>query len=102
MLRYSLPYFNNPIGVAEWAQPNYNARIARISRTEYSLKASITYLARPGMTLVVPIPICFGISQGRSPFKGGDPATPSGTATLLRLHPSHQPHLRRPPPQGLG
>jgi hypothetical protein len=32
---------------------------------------------------------------------GGDPAAPSGTATLLRLHPSHQPHLRRPPPQGL-
>ncbi len=32
---------------------------------------------------------------------GGDPAAPSGTATLLRLHPSHQPHLRRPSPQGL-
>ena len=29
---------------------------------------------------------------------GGDPAAPSGTATLLRLHPSHQPHLRHPPP----
>src|SRR4028118_584148 len=33
-------------------------------------------------------------------LKGGDPATPSGTATLLRLHPSHQPCLRRPPPCG--
>jgi hypothetical protein len=32
-------------------------------------------------------------------LKGGDPATPSGTATLLRLHPSHQPCLRRPPPR---
>lgn len=31
-------------------------------------------------------------------FKGGDPAPPSGRATLLRLHPSHQPHLRRLPP----
>jgi hypothetical protein len=31
-------------------------------------------------------------------LKGGDPATPSGTATLLRLHPSHQPCLRHPPP----
>jgi hypothetical protein len=29
--------------------------------------------------------------------KGGDPAAPSDTATLLRLHPSHQPHLRRLP-----
>jgi hypothetical protein len=28
-------------------------------------------------------------------FKGGDPAPPSDRATLLRLHPSHQPHLRR-------
>jgi hypothetical protein len=27
--------------------------------------------------------------------KGGDPAAPSGTATLLRLNPSHQFHLRR-------
>ena len=29
------------------------------------------------------------------PYKGGDPAAPSDTATLLRLHPSHQPCLRR-------
>ncbi|CRI74741.1 Uncharacterised protein [Chlamydia trachomatis] len=28
-------------------------------------------------------------------LKGGDPAPPSGRATLLRLHPSHQPHLGR-------
>ena len=28
-------------------------------------------------------------------FKGGDPAARSRTATLLRLHPSHQSHLRR-------
>ena len=28
-------------------------------------------------------------------FKGGDPAAPSGTATLLRLHPPYPPHLRR-------
>ena len=26
-------------------------------------------------------------------LKGGDPATPSGTATLLRLHPNRQPRL---------
>src|SRR5207248_10932148 len=30
--------------------------------------------------------------------KGGDPAAASATATLLRLHPSHNPHLRRLPP----
>ena len=27
-------------------------------------------------------------------LKGGDPAPPSGRATLLRLHPSHRPYLR--------
>ena len=31
------------------------------------------------------------------PFKGGVPATPSSTATLLRLHPSHSLCLRHPP-----
>src|SRR6266516_1200304 len=34
----------------------------------------------------------------RIPWKGGDPAAASATATLLRLHPSHQSHLRRLPP----
>ena len=29
------------------------------------------------------------------PLKGGDPAADSSTATLLRLHPSYQPYLRR-------
>ena len=34
--------------------------------------------------------------------KGGDPAAGSPTATLLRLHPSHQPLLRRLPPLQVG
>src|SRR5690606_37228616 len=33
-----------------------------------------------------------------APYKGGDPAAPSGTATLLRLRPNRQSHLRQPPP----
>ena len=33
-------------------------------------------------------------------LKGGDPAAPSGTATLLRLHPSYQSRLRQLPPYG--
>src|SRR3954454_17734634 len=32
------------------------------------------------------------------PWKVGDPAAPSGTATLLRLHPRHESHLRQLPP----
>ena len=35
-------------------------------------------------------------------LKGGDPAAPSGTATLLRLHPPYRAYLRHRPPQGLG
>ena len=31
----------------------------------------------------------------RYSLKGGDPAAPSDTATLLRLHPSHRSYLRR-------
>ena len=33
-------------------------------------------------------------------LKGGDPAAPSDTATLLRLHPSHEPHRGNRPPCG--
>ena len=34
------------------------------------------------------------------PYKGGDPAAPSDTATLLRLRPPHSPQLRQLPPEG--
>ncbi len=49
---------------------------------------------------------CAGVLCGRLaavmlPFsKGGDPAAPSDTATLLRLHPSHEPLRGRRPPCG--
>jgi len=33
-------------------------------------------------------------------LKGGDPAAPSGTATLLRLSPSYLPYLKQLPPCG--
>ena len=32
---------------------------------------------------------------GIFPYKGGDPAAGSPTATLLRLHPNHRPYRRR-------
>ncbi len=40
-------------------------------------------------------------SVTHAPSKGGDPAAPSDTATLLRLHPNHRPHLRRSVPLAL-
>ena len=39
-------------------------------------------------------------SSSRYSLKGGDPAAPSDTATLLRLHPSYRLHLRQLPPCG--
>ena len=39
-------------------------------------------------------------SSGYALIKGGDPAAGSPTATLLRLHPSHEPHRGRRPPYG--
>ena len=46
---------------------------------------------------------CVDVLRGgpRRPFlEGGDPAAPSDTATLLRLHPSHEPLRGRRPPRG--
>ena len=36
--------------------------------------------------------------MAKSYSKGGDPAAPSDTATLLRLHPSHESHRGNRPP----
>ena len=36
----------------------------------------------------------------RALFKGGDPAPGSPRATLLRLHPSHEPQSGKRPPEG--
>src|SRR3977135_1051365 len=43
-------------------------------------------------------PVRRGPIEG-TPKKGGDPAAASATATLLRLHPSRESHLRRLPPK---
>ena len=43
---------------------------------------------------------CVGARRRSDHSKGGDPAAPSDTATLLRLHPSHEPHRGRRPPRG--
>ncbi len=41
---------------------------------------------------------CVGARWALPFSKGGDPAAPSDTATLLRLHPSHRPHRGKRPP----
>src|ERR1700736_96073 len=58
-----------------------------------TLRGSTTCVtARPELTDRVLVTRTCG-STGHS-LKGGDPAAPSGTATLLRLHPPHRAHLR--------
>jgi hypothetical protein len=43
--------------------------------------------------------LCWALASGRCLlFKGGDPAAGSPTATLLRLHPSHESHRGNRPP----
>ena len=48
---------------------------------------------------VIPLPLFSQPSDRLVSLKGGDPAAGSPTATLLRLHPSRCPHLRRLPPK---
>ncbi len=42
--------------------------------------------------------VCAAPGEPVCSLKGGDPAAPSDTATLLRLHPSHEPYRGRRPP----
>ena len=45
--------------------------------------------------------LCGRLAAGWLPVsKGGDPAAPSDTATLLRLHPSHESLRGNRPPEG--
>ncbi len=44
--------------------------------------------------------LCGHLGVVKSCSKGGDPAAPSDTATLLRLHPSHEPLRGKRPPCG--
>ena len=48
------------------------------------------------------IEICANQQGLIAPYKGGDPAAPSGTATLLRLSPPHEAHLRKLLPLRVG
>ena len=62
---------------------------------------STTDLAAPCTGLLWMQVTCVGAYKKRlSCSKGGDPAAPSDTATLLRLHPSHRPHRGKRPPCG--
>ena len=56
----------------------------------------------PGGAIWTSIGLACAPTGAASLIKGGDPAAGSPTATLLRLHPSHRPYLRRLPPSRVG
>ena len=67
--------------------PQYSLR-EQEHRTIHMYSAILFFILS---SVLVSLPkLCTGIS-----LKGGDPAAPSGTATLLRLSPSHRFRLRR-------
>ena len=77
---------SSPLRLA-WVFPAPNRRILKDSQRAYTLPCD-----------------SFSIDSSSLPcgflYKGGVPAAPSDTATLLRLHPSYRLHLRQLPPYG--
>ena len=61
-----------------------------------------SHRSQPGVSSNTRIGLRASLRTPAGLFKGGDPAAPSGTATLLRLHPPYRAYLRHRPPQGLG
>ena len=59
----------------------------------YKLKGRKGHASIQQFCLAECTPLLFPFSQ-----KGGDPAAPSGTTTLLRLHPPYKAYLRQRPP----
>jgi hypothetical protein len=81
--------------------PAFFNAISRV-RDGYSSRFTRCALRAPGASLIFADLIAVVAAdsdltslQQEKLLKGGDPATPSGTATLLRLHPPHRALLRR-------
>ena len=66
-------------------RPKYWSRPVAIVEARCGLPGNLCWALEPRIGLL---------------FKGGDPAAGSPTATLLRLHPSHEPHRGSRPPEG--
>ena len=79
------PIAPGPAGPARYSLPRLSSELLLASRHSSCCRTELTS------------PVA-GHRAGGELLKGGDPAAPSGTATLLRLHPSYRAHLghRRP------
>ena len=99
----TLPILVGLGGLEPPASPLSGVRSNHLSYRPIKLKDPSPYGAEPFTPSACG---CAGVLCGRlteeglSFSKGGDPAAPSDTATLLRLHPSHEPLRGRRPPCG--
>ncbi len=85
-LRAAAPRLVGPGGFEPPTSPLSGVRSSHLSYGPGSLQTGRT--------------MCCGRSRRPAVLKGGDPAAGSPTATLLRLHPSHEPHRGERPPFG--
>jgi hypothetical protein len=67
--------------------------LARSGQLIFAIQTSLLFADL--MTLVTANSDLTSLQRKEKLLKGGDPATPSGTATLLRLHPPYRALLRR-------
>ena len=71
-------------------------------RVANAVLSQLSYSPRWDVRLILDMQVsCVDAMRWLKSFsKGGDPAAPSDTATLLRLHPSHEPLRGKRPPCG--
>ena len=72
--------------------------LSRRCSNQLSYRPSLAEIPSRATSSELPISVsaCFQLLL----LKGGDPAAGSPTATLLRLHPSHESHRGKRPPRG--
>ena len=79
----------------------YGLQSRRSSQLSYIPLQQTSNIKKEGKEEMISAGFVYNLQSALNlPFskKGGDPAAPSGTATLLRLHPPHQAYLRHRPP----
>ena len=90
-----LPLVSKPGGAGR--DRTDDLRLAKPPLSQLSYRPSHTLR---GSSLEQPISCGYLAECSLFLLKGGDPAAPSDTATLLRLHPSHESHRGKRPPEG--
>ena len=83
-------------GSGRWSRCSLKTKQKRTSLGSSPIDLSVPF--RPGRQHAS-VPSSGGTEDS---FKGGDPATGSPTATLLRLHPNHRPYHGQLPPLRVG